>query len=183
LKLEIMKAKLSFTSHCPFRAYLNLSGKLGGFFFALTLLGGLNVTALYAQTIIPGTTATWKITGTSGDYTLTLSGNGPTGSSSYSASSRPPWESYKGSIKTLVINEGITTIVDYTFYNYTNLTKIITHNPIPPSASYDYTFANVMCLADRELCIAARGLATPSLKVFPPLRPVPALQDKLQERM
>jgi len=56
-------------------------------------------------------TVTWEITGTQGDYTLTVSGSG-----AIPADERP-WSAYEADIRHLVLGEGITKIGDGAFYN------------------------------------------------------------------
>ena len=54
---------------------------------------------------------TWKL---DKDGTLTLSGSGPI--PDYKAGQTPPWYSYRGQIKTLIIEDGITSIGEAAFY-------------------------------------------------------------------
>jgi hypothetical protein len=55
-----------------------------------------------AQTVASGTTGdcTWTLTGSSGNYTLTISGTGAMGDY---IDNDAPWYSYRNDIKTLVI--------------------------------------------------------------------------------
>ena len=71
-----------------------------------------------------GTDVTWVLTGTSPNYTLTISGTG--------AMSTKPWSSYKNDITTVVINNGVTDINFGVFMNTPNLTSVT----IPASVSY-----------------------------------------------
>jgi uncharacterized repeat protein (TIGR02543 family) len=79
--------------------------------------------AASAQTVASGTTGscTWTITGASSSgYTLTISGAGDM--ESYSNSSSMPWHSYRSSLKSLVIQQGVTSIS--AFYDYSGLTSV-----------------------------------------------------------
>ncbi|MDR0603318.1 MAG: hypothetical protein LBG80_03335, partial [Bacteroidales bacterium] len=66
--------------------------------------------------VASGTTGdcTWTLTGTSGNYTLTISGNGVM--EDYS-SSDAPWYSYRTDIKSLDIQQGVTIIGNWGFAN------------------------------------------------------------------
>ena len=58
--------------------------------------------------------------------TLTIYGKGTMGDYSDTTSDElPPWNSYKSSIRKVIIKEGITTIGTYAFYNYTNLKEVV----------------------------------------------------------
>jgi hypothetical protein len=80
-----------------------------------------------------GTTGdcTWALTGTPGNYTLTISGTGAMGN--YSIYSRSPWYSYRNDIKALVINAGVTAIGNSAFTDHAGLTGTLT---IPNSVTY-----------------------------------------------
>ena len=58
-----------------------------------------------------GTNLTWTL---SDDGVLTISGTGSM--TSYSTSNLAPWNSYKNSITSLVVESGVTTIGNYAFY-------------------------------------------------------------------
>ena len=60
---------------------------------------------------------TWELTGTEGNYTLTISKVGTTGAMANYESfySDQPWRSYRDYIKTIVINDGVTSIGSYNF--------------------------------------------------------------------
>ena len=62
-----------------------------------------------------GTGVKWALTGTSPNYTLTISGTG--------AMSTSPWYNYRADITTVVINNGVTGI-DTEFMNTPNLTSV-----------------------------------------------------------
>jgi uncharacterized repeat protein (TIGR02543 family) len=67
------------------------------------------------RVVASGTTGdcTWKITGSAGNYTLTISGQGAM--DDYFSASGQPWYSYRSGIKTLRIEPGVTHIGDYAF--------------------------------------------------------------------
>ena len=76
-----------------------------------------------------GANATWKITGTGNDLTLTISGSGamddfdpPNSRISFYIS---PWDEYSKEIKTVIVEEGITTIGNNAFYIYENISKVV----------------------------------------------------------
>jgi hypothetical protein len=84
-----------------------------------------------AQVVDSGTTGdcTWKLTGTSSNYTLTISGNGAMGN--YIDSNRiisKPWFSYN--IKTLVIQQGVTSIGEAAFVFCTDLISVSIPNSV-----------------------------------------------------
>ncbi len=89
---------------------------------------------LMVMSIIPITASAETITGTCGDNltwtfdnstgTLTISGTGAMYDFSYSGSNSVPWGTYRRSVKTVVINEGVTTIGNYAFYSFEALTDI-----------------------------------------------------------
>ena len=62
----------------------------------------------------------WALTGTSPNYALIISGAGAMANFAYNAQ---PWISYRSSIKSVVINSGITHIGNNSFYNCTSLTS------------------------------------------------------------
>jgi hypothetical protein len=70
---------------------------------------------------------TWTLTGTSGNYTLTISGNGAMEDYTYGQS---PWYSYRSSIKTIDIQQGVTSIGDYTFFNCNVVSSVTIPNSV-----------------------------------------------------
>jgi hypothetical protein len=64
---------------------------------------------------------TWTITGPSDNYTLTISGNGAMADYNY-IDNPSPWDLYKDSIKTLVIQDGVTYIGNSAFFDCRSLT-------------------------------------------------------------
>ena len=59
-----------------------------------------------------GTSLNWSFNTTSGILSITGTG----AMTNYSVSSGSPWYSYKGSIKTITINSGVTSIGNWAFY-------------------------------------------------------------------
>ena len=68
-----------------------------------------------------GDNASWSITGTGSDLTLTISGTGET--YDYTEVSIP-WASIRSKIKHVVVSEGITSIGEYLFYSLNQLTDV-----------------------------------------------------------
>ena len=87
-----------------------------------------------------GDNVTWSYN--TSTYTLTISGTGDMYDYSYN---NRPWESYEDDIKTVVINNGVTTIGDWAFYDCDSLTSVT----IPDSVTTigDYAFCGCDSLA------------------------------------
>jgi hypothetical protein len=81
----------------------------------------------FAQTGATGD-CTWTLTGSAGNYTLTISGNGAM--ENYIYSSVLPWSSYRSDIKTLIVESGVTTIGDYAFSYCDGLTSVTISNSV-----------------------------------------------------
>jgi guanyl-specific ribonuclease Sa len=64
----------------------------------------------------------WKITQTSGRYTLTISGSGEM--ADYNKSAGTPWYAYRHVLQTLILKEGVTQIGKHAFYGCSSLTDI-----------------------------------------------------------
>ena len=80
----------------------------------------------------------WELTA---DSVLTISGTGTMtnySSSSSSSSSRAPWYSNRSSIKSVVIEEGVTSIGDYVFYNCSSLTSVTIGNSVTSIGEYAF---------------------------------------------
>lgn len=78
-----------------------------------------------------GDNATWELTD---DGVLTISGTGPMANFTYIAvdgRSSAPWFGYRGSISTVVVENGVTTIGNYAFSNCSGITSVA----IPESVS------------------------------------------------
>lgn len=65
---------------------------------------------------------TWTLTGTSPNYTLTISGTGAM--ADYANPSATPWISYRSSITTVVVEAGVTHIGNYSFCVFANMTSL-----------------------------------------------------------
>ena len=74
-----------------------------------------------------GTGVTWTLTGTSPNYTLTISGTGAIQDAVWGTM---PWNSYKSSITTLIIEDGVTSIGVQAFKNHENLASINIANSV-----------------------------------------------------
>ena len=90
-----------------------------------------------------GTTLNWQLTGSGSNLTLTISGTGAmTNFSNYSSS---PWYSQRNNIKTIVINNGATSIGNYAFYGCYNVTSVTI--PYSVTSLGNYIFYNCDALA------------------------------------
>ena len=74
-----------------------------------------------------GTNLTWVLTD---DGMLTISGTGGMSIYNYWTSSSVPWYSYRSSIKSVVIEDGVTSIDDYAFSNCSKLTSVTIGNGV-----------------------------------------------------
>lgn len=72
-----------------------------------------------------GTNLTWELTN---EGELTIEGTGEM--ENYESSSKYPWYSCQSAIKSVIINEGVTTVGDYAFPIYTNLINLSLPNTI-----------------------------------------------------
>ena len=85
----------------------------------LFLAFAASVGTLFAQSGTCGTNLTWNLDTESG--TLTISG---TGAMKDYSSSTVPWYSFRSSIKTVIIEDGVTSIGALAFCNYSGLTSV-----------------------------------------------------------
>ena len=76
---------------------------------------------------------TWVLTS---DDVLTISGNGAM--PNYSAGT-VPWYSYRASIKTIIITDGVTSIGNYAFYYCTSLTSVTIGNSVTSIGNYAFS--------------------------------------------
>ena len=88
---------------------------------SIIITGMFNITASAATTASGtcGNNLTWTL---DDEGTLTISGTGSM--TEYNAYSYPPWYTYRSFIKSVVIDEGVTSIGTYAFYGCTSLTSI-----------------------------------------------------------
>ncbi|MDR1156506.1 MAG: leucine-rich repeat domain-containing protein [Bacteroidales bacterium] len=68
----------------------------------------------------------WALTGTPGDYILTISGNGAM-ESYYDV---PPWNQYRADIKNAVIQDGVITVGDGAFSHCSSMTSVTIGNSV-----------------------------------------------------
>ena len=90
-----------------------------------------------------GTQVTWEVTQSEGSSTydvLTISGSGPMKDNYH------PWGNYQTTIKTIVINEGVTTIGKYAFYQWYDAVTSVTI-PSTVTTIRDYAFYSCKSLA------------------------------------
>lgn len=92
----------------------------------LTLLLALaaSVGTLFAQSGTCGNNLTWDLT----DGVLTTSGTGDM--TNWFANSNAPWYSYREEITDVIIDNGVTAIGSYAFYNCTSLTSVTIGNSV-----------------------------------------------------
>ena len=88
-----------------------------------------------------GTGVTYKFTASTGELTISKTGFGTGAMTNYS-SSITPWDSYKDSITSLVIESGVTSIGDFAFYGCSGLTGQLT---IPASVTSIGSYAFSYC--------------------------------------
>ncbi len=93
-----------------------------------------------------GDNAKWKLTE---DNTLTIYGIGPT--KTYSDNSPAPWSAYRGTIKKVVIESGVTSIAKHTFYGCIKLTDIT----IADTVTSIHSDAFIGCTGLKEINIPA----------------------------
>jgi hypothetical protein len=87
---------------------------------------------------------TWTITGSPGNYTITISGNGAMADYLWyeDDSDNSPWYTYKADITTVVIQQGVTHIGNSAFLNCKNMVGTLT---IPNSVTSIGRFAFAYC--------------------------------------
>jgi hypothetical protein len=120
--------------------------------FTIAIMLSIIITGMFSITASAATTAS----GTCGNNliwtlddegTLTISGTGSM--SSYYSYSSVPWYSYRSSIKSVVIDEGVTSISNYAFYGCTSLTSIVIPDSVT-SIGYE-AFYNCTSLTSIEI--------------------------------
>jgi hypothetical protein len=70
--------------------------------------------------------------------TLTISGNCPMPDYSNTDENRPPWYSQKGLIRNIIIEEGITSIGNYAFYDLKRITELTTPDSVKIIGGYAF---------------------------------------------
>jgi hypothetical protein len=111
-----------------------------GVTYTVTAEDGVKTKTYIAKAIIEvidaGTTndCIWTITGATGNYTLTISGNGAMADYGYDeetdVDNPVPWEQYIDSITTVIIQDGVTNIGKWAFSNCVNLTSVSIGNSV-----------------------------------------------------
>jgi hypothetical protein len=111
------------------------------FVFLIIALCFCNRNKAISQVVVSGTTGdcTWEITGTSGNYTLTISGSGAM--ADYPSDSTPPWY-YRKDINTLFIEEGVAAIGKFAFYNCSGLTSVTIPNSVTTIGKSAFSFCS-----------------------------------------
>ena len=92
----------------------------------LLLAPATQLRANAAETGTCGDDLTWTLDDAG---TLTISGTGAMDDYTYendnfSSKSTAPWYSYRENIQSVVVEDGVTTIGDYAFYDYSNLSSV-----------------------------------------------------------
>ena len=93
---------------------------------------------------VNGSNLTWML---SCDGTLTIRGNGAM--QDWGVSENKPWEAYKGSITTVIVEDGVTNIGNCAFYNYKQLTSVT----LPESLEVIGNYAFYSCTALKSVTI------------------------------
>ena len=84
-----------------------------------------------------GENLTWELK----DNALTISGTGAMSDWDYSGN-RPGWESFKNSIESVIMEPGVTSIGNYAFYKYSNITSIKFADTITKVGDYALGFCS-----------------------------------------
>ena len=88
---------------------------------------------------------TWSLSGTSPNYTLTISGNGAMPDFTQMSPNISPWYlTYRSSITAVVIGNGVTSIGNYAFYLCTNLTSVSISNSVTSIGNYAFAGCNTL---------------------------------------
>ena len=90
--------------------------------FQSLILAILCSTSIALATTYTGTTGDCTYTLDTSDSTLVISGSGAM--EDYSSASSVPWHSYRSYVKSVTIENGVTSICNYAFYYYSSLTSI-----------------------------------------------------------
>ena len=74
--------------------------------------------------------------------TMTVSGTGAM--TDYSSYTSTPWYSYRSSIKKVVIENGVTTVGECSFYDYDNLTEVVMADSVEKIKRYAFAFCSYL---------------------------------------
>ena len=107
------------------------------FTFLLAIVAGVGT--MFAASGTCGENLTWNLS----NGTLTISGFGAMTDYSDNSSSRAPWDSSKSSIKSIVIEDGVTSIGDYAFQHCYNLTSISIPNSVTNIGDYAFQYSKM----------------------------------------
>ena len=132
-----------------------MKNKLLTLFLALAASVGTLFAETYSGTC--GTNLTWTFDTESG--TLTISGNGAM--MDYTSNSMP-WYSYSSSIKTVIIEDGVTSIGNYAFIYCSSLTSVTIPNSV--TSIRDYAFSNCSSLASVTIGESVSSIGTHAFK-------------------
>jgi len=102
--------------------------------FTLLLAVAASVGTVFAENGTCGYNLTWNLT----DSVLTISGTGAMTDYSSSSSSRAQWYSNRSSIKSVVIEDGVTNIGDFAFYDCRGLTSVTIPNSVTSIGGYAF---------------------------------------------
>ena len=101
--------------------------------FCILSVGYVEANAAQRATGTCGDNLTWEFE----DGILTISGEGEM--PEYDVASKYPWSlNYKYKIETVEIEEGVTTVADYAFYEYSHLAKVILPDGITEIGEYSF---------------------------------------------
>lgn len=97
-----------------------------GLVLAVATLCSAFVVANATTTTTPGPNLTYSFDSATGTFTITGTGDMyDFRDTALGTNRKTPWTDIKDQIKTVIIGEGVTGIGDYSFYNCTNLTKVV----------------------------------------------------------
>ena len=104
--------------------------------FLTLILAILCSTSIALATTYTGTTGDCTYTLDTSDSTLVISGTGAM--ADYTSSSSVPWYSYRSYVKTVTIEDGVTSIGSYAFRGSTSLTSVIIGSGVTSIGSYAF---------------------------------------------
>ncbi len=106
----------------------------------LFLALAVSVGTLFAQSGTCGTNLTWTLDTESG--ILTISGTGAMKDYTYSSKPNTPWYSYRESIASVVISDGVASIGTYAFYGCSSLTSITIPSSVTTIGNYAFNYCS-----------------------------------------